>query len=253
MKLPANFDSPYRASSIIDFWRRWHITLSRFLRDYLYIPLGGSKKGVIRRYLNLGITMLLGGLWHGAGWTFVVWGGLHGFYLVVNHAWRTYKQQLGFLKFIPLTGYLARLTTFVAVVIAWVFFRAETFTSALSVLKAMVGLNGVNLPGGSMVHRLPFSVFSSLGLQFGETGKHFQGPEELAWIACLFIIAWGFPNTYEIFGRFQPALVSYRGQFQRKTMISWRPNYVWALITIVLAIWSVLTMSRISSFLYFQF
>ena len=88
IRLPLNFNSPYKATSIIDFWRRWHITLSRFLRDYLYIPLGGSRKGRVRRYINLMTTMILGGLWHGAGWTFLLWGALHGFYLMINHAKR---------------------------------------------------------------------------------------------------------------------------------------------------------------------
>ncbi|HIE55101.1 MAG TPA: MBOAT family protein, partial [Chromatiaceae bacterium] len=88
IKLPINFNSPYQALNIIDFWRRWHITLSRFLRDYLYIPLGGNRKGPARRHVNMMVTMLLGGLWHGAGWNFVIWGGLHGSYLVVNHFWR---------------------------------------------------------------------------------------------------------------------------------------------------------------------
>src|SRR6516225_3390946 len=91
IRLPVNFRSPYKATSIIEFWRRWHITLSRFLRDYLYIPLGGNRFGVGRRYINLMLTMLLGGLWHGAGWTFLIWGGLHGLYLVVNHQWRDHK------------------------------------------------------------------------------------------------------------------------------------------------------------------
>src|SRR5205085_9276725 len=86
--LPINFDSPYKATSISDIWRRWHISLSTFLRDYLYIPLGGSRHGRYRRYLNLWITMVLGGLWHGASWTFVLWGAAHGSYLMVNHAWR---------------------------------------------------------------------------------------------------------------------------------------------------------------------
>ena len=85
--LPLNFNSPYKATSIIDFWRRWHMTLSQFLRDYLYIPLGGNRHGRVLRYVNLMITMLLGGLWHGAAWTFVVWGALHGAYLCINHAW----------------------------------------------------------------------------------------------------------------------------------------------------------------------
>ncbi len=95
IRLPVNFASPYKAESIIEFWHRWHITLSRFLREYLYIPLGGNLKGPSRRFVNLLITMLLGGLWHGAGWTFVVWGALHGFYLVVNHLWRALRQHFG--------------------------------------------------------------------------------------------------------------------------------------------------------------
>ena len=85
--LPFNFDAPYKAKSIIEFWRRWHITLSRFLRDYLYIPLGGNRRGEARRNFNLAATMLIGGLWHGAGFTFIIWGGLHGLFLIVNHGW----------------------------------------------------------------------------------------------------------------------------------------------------------------------
>ena len=106
VKLPANFNSPYKSTSIIDFWRRWHMTLSRFLRDYLYVPLGGNRKGSLRRYLNLMITMLLGGLWHGAGWTYVAWGGLHGLYLLANHGWR----NLGSGRSLPsgMASYLAR-------------------------------------------------------------------------------------------------------------------------------------------------
>ena len=94
IKLPINFNSPYKSTCIIDFWRRWHITLSRFLRDYLYIPLGGNRKGSVRRSFNLLLTMLLGGLWHGAGWTFVIWGMLHGFYLLINHAWRKLRTDV---------------------------------------------------------------------------------------------------------------------------------------------------------------
>jgi len=95
IRLPINFDSPYKAASITDFWRRWHITLSNFLRDYLYIHLGGSRKGELRRNANLIITMLLGGLWHGAGLTFIIWGGLHGLYLAINHQWRSLRQRIG--------------------------------------------------------------------------------------------------------------------------------------------------------------
>jgi len=95
IRLPINFFSPYKAVNIIDFWKRWHMTLSRFLRDYLYIPLGGNRKGSTRRYFNLMVTMLLGGLWHGAGWTFIIWGGLHGIYLAINHVWHGLRRHLG--------------------------------------------------------------------------------------------------------------------------------------------------------------
>ena len=143
IRLPLNFDSPYKRLSIIDFWRCWHMTLSRFLRDYLYIPLGGSRHGPVRRQLNLTVTMLLGGLWHGASWTFVVWGGLHGLYLQVNHAWRHLVSRStrlqGFLARYPISvAACAWALTFFAVVIAWVFFRAESFMGAANMLSGML-------------------------------------------------------------------------------------------------------------------
>ena len=117
INLPINFNSPYKATSIIDFWRRWHITLSRFLRDYLYIPLGGRRAGAPRQYANILIVMLIGGLWHGAAWTFVLWGGLHGLFIVVNHIWRACRKTL--LASIPsfdLAGaWFGRLLTLAAV------------------------------------------------------------------------------------------------------------------------------------------
>lgn len=148
VKLPINFNSPYKAINIIDFWRRWHITLSTFLRDYLYIPLGGNRKGVFQRHLNLLITMLLGGFWHGASWNFVIWGALHGSYLVINHSWRTFRQSylehdLNQSTWIGKT--LSRLLTIFCVIIAWVFFRAGTLDAALNMLKTMMGLNGISL------------------------------------------------------------------------------------------------------------
>ena len=129
IRLPANFESPYRAASIIDFWRRWHMTLSRFLRDYVYIPLGGNRRGKARRYLNLMLTMLLGGLWHGAAWAFVVWGVLHGLYLCLNHAWLGIRNRYNIINTIPtfFTTWAGRLLTFAGVCIAWTFFRTEEF------------------------------------------------------------------------------------------------------------------------------
>ncbi len=146
VRLPLNFNSPYKSVNIIEFWRRWHMTLSRFLRDYLYIPLGGNRKSRARRHLNLMATMLLGGLWHGAGWTFIIWGGLHGLYLVINHGWLAFKSSIGWGEGGWLLRLLAMLLTFLAVVVAWVFFRAPDFATACSVLSGMAWLNGVSLP-----------------------------------------------------------------------------------------------------------
>lgn len=141
IRLPINFNSPYKSTSIIEFWRRWHITLSNFLRDYLYIPLGGNRHGQPRRYVNLMTTMLLGGLWHGAGWTFVIWGALHGVYLAINHLWREFVAER-YLRWIP--DWLGALSggtlTFIAVVAAWVVFRADNMTQAIVILKAMFGI-----------------------------------------------------------------------------------------------------------------
>lgn len=130
IRLPFNFLSPYKAVSIIDFWRRWHITLSKFLRDYLYIPLGGSRKGRLRRYANLMITMLLGGLWHGAGWQFLLWGGIHGGLLTLNHLWRAVTP-------IRLPLFLAWALTLIAVLLAWIPFRADNLTDALHIFSGL--------------------------------------------------------------------------------------------------------------------
>jgi hypothetical protein len=169
MRLPVNFDSPYQALSIIEFWRRWHKTLSSFLKKYLYIPLGGNRHGRWKQGRNLFVTMLLGGLWHGAGWTFVVWGGLHGVYLLVNHAWRAAAARLNF----TLPKAVAWLVTFLSVVAAWVFFRADGVGDAAALLKRMFSLEGVSpflvlssseypLLGG--IHRLPLFIVAALGL-----------------------------------------------------------------------------------------
>jgi alginate O-acetyltransferase complex protein AlgI len=134
VRIPVNFLSPYKAASIIEFWRCWHISLSSFLRDYLYIPLGGNRKGPARRYFNLSVTMLLGGLWHGANWNFLIWGGLHGVYLLINHAWNRFVGiSLG-----PLIG---SMMTFVAVLIGWVFFRSADFPTAERILTAMASVS----------------------------------------------------------------------------------------------------------------
>ena len=143
--LPLNFNSPYKATSIIDFWRRWHMTLSRFLRDYVYIPLGGNRHGEFRRINNLLATMLLGGLWHGAGWTFVVWGGLHGLFLVINHQWQLLIRHLSMPALPWRLGAMVGWTlTFAAVVFAWVAFRAESLDSAVLIWQSMLGMTPIS-------------------------------------------------------------------------------------------------------------
>jgi D-alanyl-lipoteichoic acid acyltransferase DltB (MBOAT superfamily) len=144
IRFPVNFNSPYKSTSIIEFWRRWHISLSNFLRNYLYIPLGGNRLGPTRRYVNLMATMTLGGLWHGAGWTFLFWGFLHGFYLIVNHAWNGLAARRG----LSLPWGAGWALTMLGVVVAWVFFRASSFGAALDLLSAMVAGGALAPPPG---------------------------------------------------------------------------------------------------------
>jgi alginate O-acetyltransferase complex protein AlgI len=140
IQLPFNFNSPYKSLNITDFWRRWHMTLSAFLRDYLYIAMGGNRRGAVRRYVNLAVTMLLGGLWHGASWTFVFWGGLHGAYLGINHAFQALTTRAGArLDSSRVFRSASWLLTFLAVLLAWVFFRAKTFGAAANILWSMAG------------------------------------------------------------------------------------------------------------------
>jgi alginate O-acetyltransferase complex protein AlgI len=139
-RFPQNFDRPYSARSVQEFWRRWHMTLSRWLRDYLYIPLGGNRRGKARTYVNLMITMLLGGLWHGAAWHFVVWGGLHGLYLAVGQ-WKRERRAAGVLAEPPDTAFVRwaqRMTAFVLVCVGWAFFRADSVRTALDLLGRIV-------------------------------------------------------------------------------------------------------------------
>ncbi|MWC28910.1 MBOAT family O-acyltransferase [Paenibacillus sp. MMS18-CY102] len=139
IRLPQNFNSPYKAHNIQDFWRRWHMTLSRFLRDYIYIPLGGNRKGESRMLANLMITFLLGGLWHGAGWTFLMWGFLHGAGQIVHRLWSRY----GF----TLPRWVAWLITFQFINLTWVFFRAHSWDEAFRIIRGMAGVAGISFAG----------------------------------------------------------------------------------------------------------
>ncbi|HUP08292.1 MAG TPA: MBOAT family protein [Caldimonas sp.] len=202
--LPLNFNSPYKAANIADFWRRWHMTLSRFLRDYLYIPLGGNRKGTVRRYVNLMLTMMLGGLWHGAGWTFIVWGTLHGLYLIVHQFWGRLRERWGMA--VPANassmGAIASGTlTFISVVVAWVFFRATSLDAAWRVLRGMVGMNGAALPQ----EWRPLVDWTGL-FTFGNL-EQFGGTYQLAWVALLLLVVWLCPNSQTLIGRLSHGVV----------------------------------------------
>lgn len=262
VRLPLNFDSPYKATSIIDFWKRWHMTLSAFLREYLYIPLGGNRKGKTRRHLNLMATMLLGGLWHGAGWTFIVWGGLHGLYLTINHGWRELKSHMGWND----GGRCARLTagalTFLAIVVAWVFFRADSLASAQAMLAGMAGMNGVSLPASleSGLARLTENE-THIGVTFKGMfpATQLYAGHAFACIALGLAIVWLFPNTRQIMrhhkhvwediaGKSTP--IPYEGM---PTSLAWQASARQAWAFGMLFLLCIFSLTKVSEFLYFRF
>jgi len=254
VKLPLNFYSPYKAVNVIEFWRRWHMTLSRFLRDYLYFALGGNRKGPARRYLNLMATMLLGGLWHGAGWPFIIWGALHGLYLVINHAWHQMRKALGHdLKHSTWLGHFAgMMLTFLVVVVGWVFFRAENFDAALSILSGMASLNGITLPSSwyGLFHWRLVQLIESMGIHFGPLPAISGNADMMiGWIVALWGLVWLAPNTQQIMAGFKPVLedVVYMGRMR------WQPNILWLSSIAVVLLYAVTDMGKVSEFLYFQF
>jgi D-alanyl-lipoteichoic acid acyltransferase DltB (MBOAT superfamily) len=192
IRFPLNFDSPYQAVNIADFWRRWHITLGGFLRDYLYIPMGGNRTGPIRQTRNLMVTMLLCGLWHGAAWNFVIWGGLHGLLIVIHKQYRR--------MFPPLPAPLAQPLTLFAVILAWVPFRATSFASTMTVLRGMAGLNGIVLPRmivsalpGLAIFADPVTVLPYLG-----DARTLSFPELSACLMLGWLIVLTLPNIHRM-------------------------------------------------------
>lgn len=252
VRFPANFSSPYKAASLIDFWQRWHITLSGFLKNYLYIPLGGNRHGKARRYGNLFLTMILGGLWHGAGWNFLIWGGLHGVYLSINHFWRDFRKGTGSVSsFFPRWG--SRSLTFFLVVVTWTFFRATNFSSAVSMLRAMSGMNGVIFPRGYSAYLTMGIWGKDLGMSFGE-GPEIFSMTAMGWILVLACISWFLPNSQEWMSRRQMTweIVELPGDSGWRPIL-WKPTVGHGILLGVLAGISILALSRVSEFLYFQF
>jgi len=220
MHIPFNFNSPYRADSIIEFWRRWHMSLSAFLKDYLYIPLGGNRHGPLRRYANVFVTMLLGGIWHGAGLNFVIWGALHGAFIVINHVWRDRVAprlpEIGFPRVRRAAGAIA---TLLCVAFAWAFFRATTVHGATNLLTSAVAMRGSDL-----VVQQPSLSFS------------------LAMLAAAGLVTFAFPNSLQI----------HQWVIDRR-IAGWRVASAVGLACGVLAAVAIVLVSRDSPFLYFQF
>jgi alginate O-acetyltransferase complex protein AlgI len=216
IKLPINFNLPYKATNIQDFWRRWHITLSRFLRDYVYIPLGGNKKGSFRTYNNLMATFVIGGLWHGAGWTFIFWGFLHGLALVVHRIW----NQLGFrLNFI-----IGWIITFNFVNITWVFFRAKEWDDAIKVLKGMFGFSGISLGG---LTSLGGSLFPPLTYIFAQS-KIYNLSFILIFLPIILLI-------------------------NKKMILKIKKTMILILFFVFISVLSIMNLRKASEFLYFNF
>lgn len=255
--LPINFFSPYKSTNIIDFWRRWHITLSRFLRDYLYISLGGNRKGRARRYINLFLTMLIGGLWHGAGWTFVIWGGLHGTYLMINHGWRYLMDSLGWdFSDKPYYKITCWFITFVAVVFSWVYFRAPSLEHGTQVAMAMLGLSGFELPAGVFARLGDVgSLLRELGVEPAQGGGAVL-VANYAWVLLAAAIALALPNLPQIFYRHGPGLYENDKVFsdiRTSRLMTWGYSNRWALVAAMAGVAGILTLQQVSEFLYFQF
>jgi len=224
IRLPINFNSPYKARNIQDFWRRWHITLSRFLRDYIYIPLGGNRNGEFKTYANLFTVFLVGGLWHGASWMFIIWGALHGTAIVLHRAW----QQMG----LKMNSILAWFITFNFINITWIFFRAKDWDAAKNILSAMSGINGILLPEKYAKY---FGDFNNTLIQFGSVYEHINGKAQTTvYIILGFIMVLTLKNSMQLWDSFKPT----------------RLNLVF---TIAIFLTAVSMMSRVSEFLYFNF
>jgi len=222
IKIPMNFFSPYKATSIQDFWRRWHITLSRFLKDYIYIPLGGNRKGEVRTYTNLFTTFLLGGIWHGAGWTFVFWGMLHGVALVIHRAWKKFGLNMPTV--------LAWFITFNFINIAWIFFRALNFDAAIKVLHGMFA-GALILPAWLENY---VGMLKNVGINFGHWSKIYAHENYMGGaIFVALVIVLLLPNSM---------------QWQKR----FKTNFVYLGLTILFFL-SIFMLYRKSEFIYFNF
>ena len=218
--LPLNFDSPYKSLSIIDFWRRWHISLGTWVKNYIYIPLGGSREGEMKKIRNVILAMLFTGLWHGLGLTFIIWGAIHGFMLAINHQWR----RLG----IKIPKFLAWLITFICIVVCWVIFRADSFGNAFKIIESMFDFSNVAI-SAKFSTRVAF--LKNYGFSFA---KVIISDRELRSIILATLVALLLPNSTQLMKRFKPGII-------------------WLIFTLTLALMSLMQFSDVADFLYFKF
>jgi alginate O-acetyltransferase complex protein AlgI len=250
LRLPINFAAPLRATSIIDFWRRWHISLSRFLRDFVYLPLGGNSGGTLRRSCNLLATMALGGLWHGANWTFIAWGAFHGILLTVNHAWRSLSRTRAPSAIARFLGWLA---TFTAFAVGMVLFRAPDIGTACRMLAAMVG------QGGAAPARSLAVTWDLWGIREGYISEPFVrqwlgsywSVVGTLWTLGALAVALLVPDTMELVGyRVGEPAAAWRRQMGA---LQWKPSLPWLGALALLIVWEFAKLGTFSEFLYYQF
>lgn len=260
IRLPANFNSPYKAHSIVEFWRRWHMTLSRFLRDYIYIPLGGNRRGGRSRYTNLMVTMLIGGLWHGAGWTFLAWGGVHGLFLIINHLWSSLEDH----RRIILPPVIAWTLTFLMITLAWVLFRATSLEAAFTIYKSMFGLGPLAVPleVKPLLEILGLEALADRLSYFAENNRRdfYTGS---IWIGIAALITFFAPNSLQIMRRFEPAtnMTALKNDWpetsspSKTQKLEFRGRRIDGLIagSVLALIIIVLNTAPAGEFLYFQF
>lgn len=219
IRLPLNFNSPYKATSIIDFWRRWHMTLSHFLRNYIYIPLGGNRKGIIRKHANLMVTMLIGGFWHGANWTFIIWGGLHGFYLIINHMWIACCNKLGWSNLSKSFIYklASVIVTFFFFNLALVIFRSANLSAANIAFHSLFGLNGFGITTTSYLHHMPLIKLIKWLCNI-QSSTIITTEATILYLITMLTIIWLPPNSQEL-------LRSVRKSGELLKWLAWKPSF----------------------------
>lgn len=224
LKLPINFHSPYQATSMIDFWHRWHISLSNFLKNYLYIPLGGSKYGERRKMLNLFITMFLGGIWHGANWTSVIWGICQGIFLIINHLWRKMN--------IMIPTFFSRCLTLFCFIVSLAIFRSPSLNVAENILKGLFGFNGLILPES---YETKLSILKNCGIHFKTLPLSNFRLIDLMVMLSLFLVTLFLPNS-----------IYWKERFLKQPLL-------WGSVSSLVFVVCIMNLEAVAEFLYYQF